>query len=324
MSIYSTLAFIELFNSGSISESDGNEFYKQTSHLEDDDEITKAIEDWLQSRPDLLQVYKERLRDLIASSSTNLEPITLGPFGSKSPTLPSQTSPTARELLDNAILVKKPKEEKREQKVVTNFGEEMGCRIEMNEQEPNETNQDNRIQVYSPRKLGLWPFSRGKTQMTQPLSQSALIFLQRANASNTPSEVNQWLELSIRTNALSLNESQDKQLLMKVSSANNPAEASTWLDVYEREVTIREKTKQNQFSNYMTVLFFLTGIAGVTTGAILSIPVVGPVGGFLIGASSFKIVPDYVSKVIEKISLKNLVLNGQKVSFNEGDGETKQ
>jgi len=120
MSIYSTLAFIELFNSGSISESDGNEFYQQTSHLEDDDEITKAIEDWLQSRPDLLQVYKERLRDLIDSSSTNLEPTTLGPFGSKSPTLPSQTSPTARE-----------------QKVVTNFGEEMGCRIEMNEQEPN-------------------------------------------------------------------------------------------------------------------------------------------------------------------------------------------
>lgn len=111
MSIYSTLAFIELFNSSSISESDGNEFYQQTSHLEDDEEITEAIEDWLQSRPDLLQAYKKHLRDLIASSSTNLEPITLGPFSSKSSTLPSQLSPTARELLDNAILVKKPKEE---------------------------------------------------------------------------------------------------------------------------------------------------------------------------------------------------------------------
>lgn len=111
MSIYSTLAFIGLFNAGLISESDGNEFYQQTSHLEDDEEITEAIEDWLKSRPDLLQAYKERLRDLIASSSTNLEPITLGPFGSKSPTSTSQPSPTARELLDNAILVKKPKEE---------------------------------------------------------------------------------------------------------------------------------------------------------------------------------------------------------------------
>jgi len=112
MSIYSTLAFIELFNSGSISESDGNDFYQQTRHLEDDEEITEAIEGWLQSRPGLLQAYKERLRDLIASSSTKyLEPITLGPFSSKSPTSPSQPSLTARELLDNAILVKKPKEE---------------------------------------------------------------------------------------------------------------------------------------------------------------------------------------------------------------------
>jgi hypothetical protein len=111
MSIYSTLAFIELFNSGSISESDGNDFYQQTRHLEDDEEIGEAIENWLQSHSDLLQAYKERLRDLIASSPANFEPITLGPFSSKSPTSPPQPSLTARELLDNAILVKKPKEE---------------------------------------------------------------------------------------------------------------------------------------------------------------------------------------------------------------------
>jgi hypothetical protein len=73
----------------------------------------------------------------------------------------------------------------------------------------------------------------------------------------------------------------------------------------------------------MTVLFFLTGFTGVTAGVILSMPVVVPVGGFLIGAAAFKIVPDYVSKIIEKSSLKNLLLNGNEVSSNEGDTGTQ-
>ena len=162
-------------------------------------------------------------------------------------------------------------------------------------------------------------FSGREAQISQPLVESAQVVLDKLNMSTTPLEAGQWLEVYNRARALSLNESSEKQLLTKVTSARNSTESDQWLAVYEKLVKIQETTKQNHFQNNMTTLFLLTGITGVAAGVVFSVPVVVPVGGFLIGAAAFKIVPDYVSKVIEKSSLKNLLLNGDD---NNDDTET--
>ena len=183
----------------------------------------------------------------------------------------------------------------------------------MNEQSPNE-NQS--IQVYSPSIVSRF-LQSGKKQITDPLIQISYGFLERAQDSNNPSEANEWLELYSKTKASYLNESEGKQLLKKIKEASNPTEASQWLDVYERY-------KQSQLSGTMTVAFFLAGIAGVTAGALSSIATLIPLGGFLIGASAFKIVPDYTSKIIDKASVKNLLTNGNELSSDKGNTEEKE
>jgi hypothetical protein len=104
MSIYrnSTQAFIELWESDVISTQEWNEFHEQAQNLQEDDEISEAIENWLESRPEILKAYEERLELLDGSSSIDLKK-NLGPGNTKSPTPPNQPSPSSRELLDNAI-----------------------------------------------------------------------------------------------------------------------------------------------------------------------------------------------------------------------------
>jgi hypothetical protein len=104
MSVYidSTKAFIELWESGLIPPQEWNEFYQQTQNLQEDEEISDAIETWLESRPEILKAYEERLALLDCSSSIDLNK-NLGPGNTKSPTPPNQPSPSSRELLDNAI-----------------------------------------------------------------------------------------------------------------------------------------------------------------------------------------------------------------------------
>ena len=144
--------------------------------------------------------------------------------------------------------------------------------------------------------------------------------MHHANASNNPSEAKAWFELYSKSRASYLNESEDKQILDKVQNTSDPNEANQWLDVYERLAKIKQEGKQDQFSNNMTVAFFFTGIAGVTAAALSSIATtLFPVGGFLIGASAFKIVPNYTSRIIKKLSLKNLIINGNQVSSDQGN-----
>jgi hypothetical protein len=104
MSIYrnSTQAFIELWESDLISTQEWNEFYQQTGNLQEDKEISEAIENWVESRPEILKAYEERLELLDCPSSIDLNK-NLGPGNTKSPTPPKQPSPSSRELLDNAI-----------------------------------------------------------------------------------------------------------------------------------------------------------------------------------------------------------------------------
>ena len=104
MSIYtnSTRAFIELFESGLISTQEWNEFNQQTRNLLENEEICEAIENWLESRPEILQAYEEQMEILQSSSSIDLDK-DLGPGKTNSPTPPNQPSQSSRELLDNAI-----------------------------------------------------------------------------------------------------------------------------------------------------------------------------------------------------------------------------
>jgi hypothetical protein len=104
MSIYrnSTQAFIELLESGLIPPQEWNEFEQQTRNLQEDEEISEAIENWVESRPEILKAYEERLELLDCPSSIDLNK-NLGPGNTKSPTPPNQASPSSRELLDNAI-----------------------------------------------------------------------------------------------------------------------------------------------------------------------------------------------------------------------------
>ncbi|MUG91947.1 hypothetical protein F7734_05515 [Scytonema sp. UIC 10036] len=109
MSIYgnSMQAFIDVFKSGLISPEEWNEFCQQTQNLQEDEDISEAIENWVESRPEILKAYEERLEVLNSSSSVDLD-TNLGPGNAKSPTLPGQRSQSSRELLDNAIPKKNP------------------------------------------------------------------------------------------------------------------------------------------------------------------------------------------------------------------------
>ena len=106
MSIYkqSIQAFTELYESGLISEPEFNEFYQQTRHLQEDDEISEAIETWLrvESRSQILEAYKQRLQAIMSASASDSDQI-LGFAGSKLDTPPNQPLLSGREMLDNAI-----------------------------------------------------------------------------------------------------------------------------------------------------------------------------------------------------------------------------
>lgn len=104
MSIYSTQAFIDLFESGLISSQELEEVHQQTYRSQDDDDIGDAIVEWLKSasRQGIFETYQQKLTEIIAASPNDLNK-SLGAFDSKSPTQPNQPSQSAREMLDNAI-----------------------------------------------------------------------------------------------------------------------------------------------------------------------------------------------------------------------------
>ncbi|KKD39497.1 MAG: hypothetical protein WAN66_19400 [Limnoraphis robusta] len=111
MSIYlaSTQAFINLYETGIISQESFNQVYQQIQDLEDDEDIAETIEVWLESpnNSQLLKAYKNQLRELTAS--TYLESgKTLGIGNTKSPTPVGEPNPTSRELLDNIMIKNKP------------------------------------------------------------------------------------------------------------------------------------------------------------------------------------------------------------------------
>ncbi|MEH2252480.1 hypothetical protein [Nostoc sp.] len=93
-----------------ISTADWAELHQISSNLsEDKEEISEIIENWLQPefRSQILQAYRQQLELLSSSHSIDLD-INLGIGGSKSPTPPNQTSPSSKELLDNAIKKNSP------------------------------------------------------------------------------------------------------------------------------------------------------------------------------------------------------------------------
>lgn len=103
MSIYknSTQALIDVFKSGLISPEEWNEFDQQTRNLQEDEEISEAIENWVESRPKILEAYEERL-EILNSYSFDLEK-NLGPGNTESPKHTDLPIPSSRQLLDNAI-----------------------------------------------------------------------------------------------------------------------------------------------------------------------------------------------------------------------------
>lgn len=105
MSVASTQALINLYEAGMISQQSFNQFNQQIHNLEDDEDITEAIEVWLESQNNsqLLQAYENQLRELTASISVESGK-TLGPGNSKSQTPVGKPNPTSRELIDNIMI----------------------------------------------------------------------------------------------------------------------------------------------------------------------------------------------------------------------------
>ncbi len=106
--------------------------------------------------------------------------------------------------------------------------------------------------------------------------------------------------------------------LEKATASTDPKEASEWLFIYDRLAKTIEKSEQTKFLNNMTVTLFLTGVAIGTAGVVLEIIPVIIVGQFLLGASVFKIVPDYVSEFIDIFGQnKNILDVSQKIRVQE-------
>lgn len=106
MSVYSnsTQVFIDL-----LSDQDFNDFKQKIVDLQDDEDIAEAIDDWLKAEPShdsILQAYQEKLKTLPLSSILETS---LGAGNSQSPVKPNQ--PSSRQLIDNAIIQRKPSPE---------------------------------------------------------------------------------------------------------------------------------------------------------------------------------------------------------------------
>ena len=107
MSVYrnSIESFVDVIESDLISSKDLAELEQLVSQLpEEDEEISKAIENWLQpkSRSQIRQAYEERLEALINPSDIDIDK-NLGLAGSRSRTPPNQPSLVSKVLLLNAI-----------------------------------------------------------------------------------------------------------------------------------------------------------------------------------------------------------------------------
>ncbi|NES99414.1 MAG: hypothetical protein F6K61_02355 [Sphaerospermopsis sp. SIO1G1] len=73
---------------------------------DDDEEISKGIRDWLKSRSQINEVFKNKRQEL--PSSLNNDGQILGPGGNKSPTPANQQSESSKELIQNAIKLNSP------------------------------------------------------------------------------------------------------------------------------------------------------------------------------------------------------------------------
>ncbi|NER24229.1 MAG: hypothetical protein F6J96_26695 [Symploca sp. SIO1C2] len=107
--IAGTQAFIDLFESGFISQQALEEVYQQTRDLEDDEDIADAIKTWIESQNDnqLLEKYNAQFNQLISpNSSESGKLLSIG--NSQSQTKQGESNPTSRKLLDSAIATNKP------------------------------------------------------------------------------------------------------------------------------------------------------------------------------------------------------------------------
>jgi len=107
--IAGTQAFIDLFESGIISQQALEEVYQQTRDLEEDEDLADAIKTWIESQNDsqLLEKYNAQLNQLISpNSSESGKLLSIG--NSQSPTDSGKPNPTSRKLLDDAIAKNKP------------------------------------------------------------------------------------------------------------------------------------------------------------------------------------------------------------------------
>ncbi|UKP00425.1 hypothetical protein [Nostoc sp. UHCC 0870] len=101
-------AFIQILKSPAnlISPTDWDELLQLWSNLpeNDDTEISGILDNWLRnpSRSQLLAAYRQNLRSISPESQMNLG-INLGLGGTTSPTKRGESSPSSKELLDNAI-----------------------------------------------------------------------------------------------------------------------------------------------------------------------------------------------------------------------------
>ena len=151
------------------------------------------------------------------------------------------------------------------------------------------------------------------SEITDELRQASSQLIHKAQTSDNPLESGQWMELAHNTlnKALDIQKSapeksEDKKLLDKILSTNDPSVREQLLNLYPTVIDKQEQVRQNGFTRKMIVAFLCTGIVIGTAGVVLEIPIILGAGGFLLGGSMFSIVPDYVSKVIDKSNISGV------------------
>lgn len=154
-----------------------------------------------------------------------------------------------------------------------------------------------------------------------PRQELSQLIINKVQNSNDPLEIEKLVNLAVNLESnnldnLDIQKSEDARVLRKALSTTDPSVREQLLDFYPILLTKKEELRQNKFIRTMTATFLGTGIAIGTAGVVLEIPIVLGAGGILLGASIFGIVPDYMSKVIDRLNVPGVF---PKIKPSSGD-----
>ena len=154
-----------------------------------------------------------------------------------------------------------------------------------------------------------------------PRQELSQLIINKVQNSNDPLEIEKLVNLAVNLASnnledLDIEKSEDARVLKKALSTTDPSVREQLLDFYPILLTKKEELRQNKFIRTMTATFLGTGIAIGTAGVVLEIPIVLGAGGILLGASIFGIVPDYMSKVIDRLNVPGVF---PKIKSSRGD-----